>query len=165
MRHVLFLAALGLGAVSLGAGQAGAADFKTGALAVSGAWSRPAVARTTGVGYMTLANKGAQADALTGAVSPLAQGVEIHSSSNAGGVMAMRKARSVPLPAGGGAAFAPGAYHLMFTGLKKTVKAGDTIPATLSFASGAKLEVSFKVGTGLGPPPGMSSGAAAAHVH
>jgi copper(I)-binding protein len=41
----------------------------------------------------------------------------------------------------------------MLIGLTKTVKAGDQIPATLSFASGAKLKASFAVGMGpaMGP--------------
>jgi copper(I)-binding protein len=34
----------------------------------------------------------------------------------------------------------------MLIGLKQTTKVGDQIPATLTFASGAKLAVSFKVG-------------------
>jgi copper(I)-binding protein len=120
-------------------------------LAVSGAWSRPAVAGTNGVGYLTVTN-GGKADVLVKVESPVAARVEMHSSSMAGGVMSMQREDRVPVPAGGKAAFAPGGYHLMLIGLTKTLKAGDKVPATLTFASGAKLQTAFAVGTGAGPP-------------
>lgn len=117
-------------------------------LTVSGAWSRPAVAGTNGVGYLVVTNAGKAPDALVRVETPLAAKVEMHSSSMAGGVMSMRQETRVAVPPGGQAAFAPGGYHLMLIGLTRTVKAGDQIPATLTFASGAKLPVSFSVGMG-----------------
>ena len=118
-------------------------------LSVSGAWSRPAVAGTNGVGYLVVANTG-KADALVEVESPLAAKVEMHSSSMAGGVMSMKKEGRVPVPAGGKAVFGPGGYHLMLIGLTKTTKAGDQVPATLTFASGATVKATFVVG--LAPP-------------
>jgi|SRR5947209_8308547 len=115
-------------------------------------WSRPAVAGANGIGYMVLANRGPKADALEKVESPLAARVEMHSSSMAGGVMSMARVDQVPTPAGGRATFGPGAYHLMFIGLTRTLKPGDQLPATLSFASGAKIKVAFAVGAGAGPP-------------
>jgi copper(I)-binding protein len=120
-------------------------------LSVSGAWSRPAVAGTNGVGYLVVANTG-KADALVEVESPLAAKVEMHSSSMAGGVMSMKKEDRVPVPAGGKAVFGPGGYHLMLIGLTKTTKAGDQVPATLTFASGAKVKASFAVGMGAANP-------------
>jgi len=120
-------------------------------LAVAGAWSRPAVAGTNGVGYLVVTNTG-KADVLVKVESPAAARVEMHSSSMAGGVMSMRQEDRVPVPAGGRVAFAPGGHHLMLIGLTKTLKAGDKVPATLTFASGAKVQTAFAVGTGAGPP-------------
>ena len=40
-------------------------------------------------------------------------------------------------------------YHALK--LRGALKAGDSVPATLPFASGAKLVVAFKVGTGAAP--------------
>jgi copper(I)-binding protein len=122
------------------------------ALQVLQPWSRPAVAGTNGVGYMVLVNRGAVPDLLEKVESPLASRVEMHSSSMAGGVMSMQKADRVPVPAGAQATFGPGAYHLMLIGLTRTLKAGDQVPATLSFASGAKIKVAFTVSAGMGPP-------------
>jgi len=115
-------------------------------------WSRPAVAGTNGVGYMVLANHGRSADALVKVESPLAERVEMHSSAMTGGVMSMKAQTRVAVPAGGRATFGPGAYHLMLIGLKKTLKPGDRAPATLTFASGAKVKVAFAVSAGMGPP-------------
>ncbi len=127
------------------------------ALQVTGAWSRPAVAGTTGVGYMTLANHGATADALVSIASPLAARVEMHASSMTGGVMSMEREDKVAVPAGGQVVFGPGAYHVMLIGLKSTLKPGDQAPATLTFASGAHLKVGFLVSSGVGPPAGLGA--------
>ncbi len=62
----------------------------------------------------------------------------------------MQMVPSVPLPPGGRVIFAPGGYHLMFLGLTKGQKVGDTLPATLVFASGKRLKAEFVVG--LAPP-------------
>lgn len=69
----------------------------------------------------------------------------------------MKPLARVAVPAGGSVTFAPGGYHLMLIGLTKPVKTGDAVPATLTFASGAKVKVSFVAA--MGPP------AAGAHHH
>lgn len=127
-------------------------------------WSRPAVAGTTGAGYMVIANHGAAADALVGVESPIAAKVEIHEMSMAGGVMSMGRRDRVAIPAGQSVAFGPGGYHLMLLSLKRTLKAGDAAPATLIFASGARLAVSFRVGDGLGPPARAATTPMADHM-
>ena len=119
-------------------------------LAVSGAWSRPAVAGTNGVGYLIVTNHG-KADTLVKVESPLAARIEMHSSSMAGGVMSMKMQDRLAVPAGGKLAFGPGGYHLMLIGLTKTLKAGDQVPATLTFASGATVKTTLAVGMGAAP--------------
>lgn len=114
---------------------------------VEAAWSRPAAQGTTGAGFMTLANPDAKPDALVGAQSPLAREVQIHQSSMKAGIASMQRLDRVPLPAGGRVTFAPGGYHLMLMGLTKALKAGDAVPVTLIFASGARVKASFVVGS------------------
>jgi hypothetical protein len=128
------------------------AAYAAGTLEVVQPWTRPAVTGTNAVGYMVLANHGGAADALVKVESPVATRVEIHSTSMAGGIMSMQKVDTAPVPAGGRTTFGPGAYHLMLIGLTRTLKPGDQAPATLSFASGAKLKVAFAVSAGVGPP-------------
>lgn len=117
---------------------------------VQAAWSRPAAEGMTGVGFMTLANPGRKPDALVAVESAGARQVQIHQSSMSNGVAAMRPVASLPIPAEGRVTFAPGGYHLMFLGLAKAQKVGDRLPATLIFASGARLKVAFVVD--LAPP-------------
>jgi len=117
---------------------------------VQAAWSRPAAKGTTGAGFMTLANPGPKADALVGVESPAAREVQVHQSMMHGGMAMMSKAPSVTVPSGGSVTFAPGGYHLMFLGLTRALNVGDSLPATLTFASGAKVKATFVVG--LKPP-------------
>ena len=120
-------------------------------LEVQRPWSRPAVSGTNGVGYMVVVNHGAAADVLEKVESAIASRVEMHSSDMSGGVMSMKKEDKVQVPARGQITFGPGAYHLMFVGLTRTLKAGDNVSATLSFTSGTRIKVSFPVGAGMGP--------------
>lgn len=130
---------------------AAAAAFATAAQAAPATvdvvqpWSRPAAAGTTGAGFMTLVNRGKAPDALVRVDTPLAGKVEIHRSSMEGNVMKMARQDTVPVPAGGQVVFAPGGYHLMLMNLKAALKPGDTVPATLTFASGATVKAVFKV--------------------
>ncbi|HEX7943149.1 MAG TPA: copper chaperone PCu(A)C [Phenylobacterium sp.] len=142
------LALAALAAVSI-AGAAHAAPQ------VSAAWSRPAAQGTTGAGFMTLSNPGAKPDALVSVESPLAGQVMVHQSSMSGGMASMKMVASVPVPAGGSVTFAPGGYHLMFMDLTRPLKVGDRLPATLTFASGAKVKATFVVG--LAPPVAPAS--------
>lgn len=146
--RALLLSAL---ALTLVAGAAQAAPK------VEGAWSRPAAQGTTGVGFMTLVNPDAKADALVSVESPAAGEVQIHLTRVVNGVASMTKLDRVAVPAGGRVTFAPGGYHLMLIGLTKPLKPGDAAPATLTFASGAKVKASFVVGSA--PPAG------GAHAH
>ena len=117
---------------------------------VQAAWSRPAAPGTTGAGFMLLANPGPKPDALVSVASPLAREVQVHQSMVHDGVAMMMAAPQVPIPAGGRVTFAPGGYHLMFLNLARALNVGDTLPATLTFASGAKVKAAFVVG--LAPP-------------
>lgn len=117
---------------------------------VEAAWTRPAAQGGTGAGFMTLKNPDAKADALVSVTSPLARTVQMHQSSMSGGMASMKPLTRVAVPPGGAVTFAPGGYHLMFIGLTKPVKTGEAVPATLTFASGAKVKVSFAAA--MGPP-------------
>lgn len=139
---------LGLTAAVLISAPAQAATYRLGGLEVGQPWSRPAAAGTNGAGYMTLTNRGSAPDTLTAIESPAARIVEMHKTSMDGGVMKMQRLDSVLLPPGKAITFAPGGYHVMLIGLAKTQKAGDVVPATLVFSSGARLKIEFAVGAG-----------------
>ena len=144
---------LGL-AAALSVTAAQAATYRLGGLEVGQPWSRPAAAGVNGAGYMTVTNRGAAPDTLTAVESPAAKKLEMHHSSMSGGLMTMRKIDSVLLPPGKAITFAPAGYHIMLIGLAKAQKAGDVVPATLVFKSGARLKIEFTVG--MGPASGAA---------
>ena len=141
---VAALLALSFAAVPLSI--AHAAAHHPGGLEVSQAWSRPAAAGTNGAGFMTVTNRGKAADVLKSIESPAAEKVEMHKTSMTGDVMSMKRLDAgLPLAPGESVTFAPGGYHLMLIRLTRALKTGDIVPATLTFASGARLKVAFPV--------------------
>lgn len=100
----------------------------------------------TGIGYMTIANKGEVPDRLVSASSPLADHVEIHEMSVANGIMTMHPVPGgLAVPAHGSVTLKPGSYHLMLIGPKQPFKAGDTIPVTLTFEHAGSEQVELAV--------------------
>jgi copper(I)-binding protein len=108
--------------------------FATGALAadvdVKSAWARGTVpAQQVGGVFMELTSKvGA---VLVGVTTSVAEDAEVHEMRLEGGVMKMRPAPRLDLPAGQTVSLKPGGYHIMLMGLKQQLKAGETIPLTL----------------------------------
>lgn len=119
-----------------------------GEVTVSNAWSRAtAPGQEVGVVGMVVTS---QKDAKIIAVSSTASASsEIHTMSMDNGVMRMRQIENLPLTAKQPSTLGPGGNHLMLIGLKKPLKAGDTIALTLTveFAdkSTEKLNVSAEV--------------------
>ena len=106
---------------------------------------------------MTIQNKGATADRLTGGSADFAT-VEVHQTKSENGVMQMREvAGGLNIPAHGSVGLSPGGYHIMFTHLAHPLTKGDTIKATLNFEHAGPVEVAFKV-MGSGPRDGGMKG-------
>ncbi len=80
--------------------------------------------------FMELGSKGG--GTLVGASTPVAEEAEVHEMRLEGGVMKMRAAPRLALPAGKTVTLKPGGYHIMLMGLKQQLKAGDSIPVTLT---------------------------------
>jgi copper(I)-binding protein len=113
------------------------------------AWARASAgAATTGAAYVTLMG-GAQPDSLVGVSTPIAANAEPHETINDNGIMKMRPAAAVPIPAHEMVTFAPGGTHIMLMGLKQPLVAGQSFPLTLTFAHAAPVTVDVKV-RGLG---------------
>jgi copper(I)-binding protein len=73
--------------------------------------------------------------------------------------MQMREAtEGLPVPANGSVALDPGSYHLMFKGLKRLLKKGETFSGTLTFEKAGRVDVTFEVeGLGATAPSPHSS--------
>ena len=121
------------------------------AMAVSDPWARRAPAAHgqgqagNGAVYMTIANRGAQADALVSAASDAAKVAELHEVRNEGGVMAMRPISSMAIPAGGSLELKPGGYHVMLLGLTRHLHAGDRVAVTLTFEKAPPVTIEAAV--------------------
>ena len=130
-------------------------DYRIGGLQVGHPWSRatPPGAKT-GAGYLSVTNAGKTPDVLLGGSTPVADKLEIHQMSTAGGVMTMRPVSGgVPLAPGATVELKPGGYHIMLIGLKQPLKAGDRVPATLDFAKAGKVQIEFAVEAMGAPKP------------
>lgn len=120
-------------------------------ITITGPWARRAPSghgqaqAGNGAVYMTIANRGAEADAVVSATSDAARIVELHEVKNEGGVMAMRPIPRMPLPAGGTLELKPGGYHVMLLGLTRDLHAGDTVKVTLTFEKSAPMTIEAAV--------------------
>ena len=132
------------------AAPAAAHQYSKGTLNIVHPSSRPAAKGMTGVGYLTVSNTGQRPDVLLAVESPVAARVEIHASSNVGGVSRMSRLKSVPVPAKGRAKLEPGATHLMLIKLKRPLAIGDKVPATLVFRDAGRVPIEFLVQRGVG---------------
>lgn len=124
-----------------------AQETKLKDLRIDNPYARATVAnQRAGGAYLTIENKGKNADKLVGASTPVAKSVEIHSMAMDGNVMKMREAGQIEIPASGRVEMKPGdGYHLMLMGLQQPLKAGDSFPMTLVFEKAGKTEVKVKV--------------------
>ena len=100
----------------------------------------------TGAAYMTIDNKAASADRLTGASSDIADKLQIYEMAVVSGVMDMRElAAGFPIPARGKVELKPGSFHVMLIGLKKPLTSGQTFPLTLTFEKAGNISVTVPV--------------------
>ncbi len=125
---------------------ASADDAAGGNVHVSGAWARatPPVSEM-GAAYLSVANRGAEADRLIGASSPVAERAELHGHSVEAGMMTMRALETVELRPGETVVFAPGGNHVMLIGLTRALRAGERFPLTLELDKGESLQVEVRV--------------------
>ena len=98
---------------------------------VTQAWARASVPGQKATGaFMTLTASTPMQ--LVRVASPVAGVAEVHEMAMQGGVMRMRAIPSLALPAGSAVDLKPGGHHLMLMDLKQPLKAGDTVPLTLT---------------------------------
>jgi copper(I)-binding protein len=114
---------------------------------VENVWARPTVdGQSAGGGFLKITG-GAAADKLLSASAPVSKAVEMHVMQMDGNVMRMRAIPAIDVPAGGSVELKPGGTHIMFVGLNKPLKAGDSFPLTLKFEKAGEVKVDVKVTT------------------
>lgn len=125
---------------------AAAHDFTAGSLVIQQPWTRatPGGAQVAG-GYVTIVNKGAAADRLIGGSIAEATTFALHQMSLDDGIMKMRATGPLEIPAGGALTLDPSGKHIMFTGLKRGLKKGESLEGTLVFDHAGTVRVQFAV--------------------
>jgi copper(I)-binding protein len=137
-------------------------DYKLGALEIGHPWARPTLpGQTSGGGYLSVNNQGSRPDRLLGGSTSAAAAVEVHEMRMEGDVMRMRERAALDLPAGKVVTLAPGGLHLMLTGLRSPLKAGDRVPLKLYFERAGEIDVVLHVEN----MPAAATAASAAHMH
>ena len=114
-------------------------------IAVEGAWARATLAgKPSSAAYFTVINGGAGDDVLTGVTSRNGT-AELHSTSMDGGIMRMRKLDRLPVPAGATVRLEPGGAHVMLTGLREPLAAGQGVELTLRFEKSQQQTVAAEI--------------------
>lgn len=123
----------------------GACAQKPDQLTVVDAWVRLGATPTNpAAGYFTIQG-GPTADKLVLVFSPVVIRTEMHETTGEGGMASMKKIDTVDVPAGATVEFKPGGKHLMLFNVNPGILPPRTLPLTLNFASGTKLEVQARV--------------------
>ncbi len=133
-------------AVAAAAAPALARDYTLGNLRIEHPYALPTPpgARTGGA-YFTIENVGKAGDRLIRVSSPAALTVELHSMTMDGNLMKMRAIPALDIPAGSKVTLGTGGYHVMMTGLRQPLVAGNKLPLTLTFEKAGTIEVSAQV--------------------
>ena len=120
------------------------AHVYAGAISIKDAWARAtAPGQVNGsAGVVITSKKDARLIAVKSAV---ADSAEIHSMSMDNGVMQMRQLDYLELPAKQPITLGPGGNHLMLFGLKHPLKAGTTLPLTLTVQYADKRTENIKI--------------------
>lgn len=112
-------------------------------IVVSGAWVRPA--QTMSVAYLQISNHGRSPQQLVGVETAVAASAELHETRLEDDIMRMRPVDAVTIDPGATVALTEGGLHVMLMDLAVPLRAGQTVPLTLHFASGETVAVTAQV--------------------
>jgi copper(I)-binding protein len=151
MGLALSLAGLGLTACGQDASEPAvqpseaAPEAPAGIVISDGRLTLPAVKGNPGAVYFDIANNGEGDTAIAGVSVDGAGHAMLHTTTETGGMTSMSEMTTVPLPKGGSVSFSPGGNHVMAMDLSDTLKAGDSVDVTLTFANGDKASFTADV--------------------
>jgi len=115
-------------------------------LDVRGPWARAADSGTVTAVYLAILNHTAAPVTFASAASPLAESVTLHETMAMNGMVHMMPVDTAPAIAPGDSlVLAEGGKHLMVSGLRRGLVAGDSLPLTLTFADGRTVPVTAVV--------------------
>ncbi len=161
-KHGILPVWLAAALLALAGGAAAAQTYKAGSIEVADPWAR-ATPKGAAVGgaYMTITNRGTEADRLVSVSTPAADKAEVHQMLMENGVMTMRPVQGgLEIKPGETVVLKPQSFHLMLFGLKQPLAQGQHLKATLDFAKAGKIDLEYAIESigAQGPNPGAASG-------
>lgn len=122
-------------------------DVKAQTMVVDNAWARASNAATkTGAGYVHLVNKGDKDDYLVAVKDAVSAQTELHQMTLVDNVMKCKLLKEpILIKAHSEFTLKPGAYHIMFTNLKKPLVKGESFPAVFTFKHSAPVKATFAI--------------------
>lgn len=117
-----------------------AASHPAGAVVLDSGWAKAGAGMTAVFG--TVVNRSSEPVTIVGGSSPSAGGVQVHTmAKQPDGSMKMTQQKGgLTVPAGGSAALAPGADHIMLVDLRAPLTNGEDVIVVMVTADGAELE-------------------------
>ena len=105
--------------------------------------------------FMVLKNTTGSDLAVVSAESDVADKVELHTHLHENGVMKMRQADNIAVPAGGATVLEPGGLHVMLIGLKQPLELGQMVEIKFNIDDGSSAQTQATVKSVMG---GMKMG-------
>lgn len=128
-----------------------AAEYRQGSLRISQIHARAtAPGQSSAAVYLTVENSGKAADELLSVQSSAATTANLHSMSMTGNVMKMREIERIAIAPASTLAMRAGhghgdGYHIMLTGLRSPLVAGQTIPLVLTFKKAGVVNTTVSI--------------------
>ena len=130
---------------------AGTAHASIGDLTLTGGYIPQPASPDVAAAYVTVANSGGVADTVTKVTTSVTTDVMAMTETNSGSVGTMTDLSSVVIPAHGSVSLTPGHAHLMLENPTRTLKQGDTVSMTITFAKAGTVTLSMPVVPLTGP--------------
>lgn len=110
------------------------------------------------VAYITLMNRGAEADRLLSIATDKAAMAHLHDTKSVNGVVSMEPVEALDLAPGQTVEMKPGGLHIMLMGLKSPLQKDGTLSLELEFEKAGKMTVEVPVGGVAATRSGQASG-------
>ena len=119
--------------------------IRAGELRIEPGYANVAPTGDGGTSYFVVRNPGALPDTLTSVSVAGASAARVHTMARTGGMERMTPLDPAIVPANGVLQLAPGAAHVMFEGLSRPIRIGDTVVVRLGFARNGSAELRLAV--------------------
>jgi copper(I)-binding protein len=119
--------------------------IRAGDLTIEPAYANVAPTGDGGTAYFVVRNTGSLPDTVRSVAVVGATSAHLHTTTRSGGMERMTPLAPAVVPARGALVLEPGRVHLMFGGLTRPLRSGDTVAVRLEFARSGEVTVPLVV--------------------